>query len=82
MGGNAATVKAFDPARGYLFVLVCNPPADPNNDCTNHIASIDIAAAKVVDAPPIGIPTPHTPPLGAAFMMTLVWSPLTATTIV
>ena len=48
------TVPYYDVITTLAFqryVLVCNPPSDPNADPTYHLASINVMANEVVSAP-------------------------------
>jgi len=67
VGGNAGTLKAFDTEKGILFVEICNPPTDPNADCTIHLGGIDLATATVVTAPALAEPF-------SGWMLTMAWS--------
>merc|ERR1711907_299062 len=53
LAGNSGTVKAFDSTTRTLFTLVCNPPANPNDDCIIHVASVDVATATLTAHPAI-----------------------------
>eukprot|EP00729_Bicosta_minor_P017297 gene17297-6575_t len=69
VGGNAGTVKAMDTEKGILYAEICNPPTNPNDDCTLHIAGIDLASSKVVTAPAMQMSSGRQP-----FILTIAWS--------
>ena len=57
IGGNDGTVRCYDRGSGTLYVLVCNPPTDPNADPIYHLAAVDVAANAVAAAPAIRLVT-------------------------
>ena len=60
VGGNDGTVAAWDAAAGHLYVLLGQPPPNPNADFVRHLARVDVRGGSG-GGPALG---PH-PVLGA-----------------